>query len=103
MFPSSTLLSLLILAVSTANASPIQRDPAIVTLSIASRISTIGAKTLGDLDRARATALRNAGLSKRNLNGKRAGDPVSATNTAVTYTASIGVGSPATQCMSSTK
>jgi saccharopepsin len=95
MFISSTL-SLLLAIVSAANAKPIQRDSNRFTLSLASKINAIGAQNLADLDRARASALLENLLAKKN--GKKADNPVPVTNAIVTYTASVGVGSPPTQC-----
>ena len=96
MFISSATLSLLLVIVSTANAKPIRRDSNGVTLSLASKINAIGAQNLADLDRSRASALLENLLAKKN--GKRADYPVPVTNAIVTYSASVGVGSPPTQC-----
>src|ERR1700683_5210676 len=99
MFPSSTLLSLLLVAASAVHATPIKRDlNNLQILSFTSKINTIGGKTLAELDRARASALRANALG--NANRKHAADSVFVNNTGVTYTASVGVGSPATQCES---
>jgi pepsin A len=99
MFPSSALLSLLLFVVSGANATPIRRDSNTYTLSLASKINTIAGQTLADIDRARASALLNNVSGKKN--GKRSDKPVFVATTAVSYTASVGVGSPATECESS--
>lgn len=97
MFISSVTLSLLLVIVSGANAKPIRRDSNGVTLSLASKINAIsGAQNLADLDRSRASALLENLSAKKN--GKRADYPVPLTNAIVTYTASVGVGSPPTQC-----
>lgn len=95
MFPSSSLLSLLLLALSTVDASPIQRD-AYPVLAFAARIASVGVETLGDVDRARAATLRATvpGIT----HGKRSGKIIPVSNSGVTYTASVRVGSPATQC-----
>lgn len=96
MFPSSALLSLALLAVSSVSASPIKRDANKFSLAFAARFNATGSQNVAEADRARAAALRKNASSK---NGKRDG-AVSVANTAVTYTASVGVGSPATQCQS---
>src|ERR1700732_742736 len=97
MFPSSTLLSLLFLLLSTTLASPVRRAPNIPVLSLASTINSVPAgKTVADIDRARAAALlKNASAKKI---GKRVDGPVIATDITVSYTASVGVGAPPTQC-----
>ena len=96
MFQSFTLLSLFVL-VSTAFASPVQRASNNRILRLASKINPIQTgKTLPEIDRARvATIVSNASAKK---NGKRADNPVVATDIAVVYTASVGVGNPPTQC-----
>lgn len=100
MFPTSALLSFLLVAVSAVSAvpTPEQRDVSKYTLSFAAKVNATGAHNLAEADRARAAALRSNALARQS--GKRA-NSVSVENTAVTYTASVGVGSPATQCMSS--
>ena len=95
MFPSSAFLSLLLLAVTSVSATPIQRDTKRFSLAFAAKVNGTGSVNIADADRARAASLRANGLAKKN--GKRDGT-VSVTNTAVTYTASVGVGSPPTQC-----
>lgn len=94
MFPSSALLSLLLLAVTSVSSTPIKRDAKKFSLEFAAKVNVTGSANIADADRARAAALRTNALAK---NGKRDGT-VSVTNAAVTYTASVGVGSPATQC-----
>jgi len=94
MFPTSTLLSLLLIAtLSFVSATPIHRSPSKFSLAFATKFSSTGFSNIAEADRARAAALRNNALAK---NGKRDGT-VGVTNTAVAYTASVGVGSPATQ------
>lgn len=97
MFPSSALLSLALAAVSAVSAVPMkeQRDASKFTLAFAANVNATGSSNLAQMDRARAAALRSNALARKN--GKRA-DSVSVKNTAVTYTASVGVGSPATDC-----
>lgn len=93
MFPSSALLSLLLVAISSissVSAGPVQRETGKFTLAFAAKIDTAGFANIADADRARAAALRTNAKSSKS--GKRDGT-VPATNTAVTYTASVGVGS----------
>jgi saccharopepsin len=99
MFLSSALLSLLLLALSTVNATPIIRDGSSSQLfTLASKINPIGATSLAQIDRTRTSRLlANVNASAK---GKRAADPVFAMNAIVSYTASVGVGSPAVQCES---
>ena len=97
MLPSSALLSLLLLAVSAVNATPI--NPASQTLALTSKINPIqGATTIRELDRTRIAALiANANASAK---GKRAVDLVPVSNEFSGFTASVGVGNPPTQCES---
>ncbi|EIW80819.1 acid protease [Coniophora puteana RWD-64-598 SS2] len=89
MFPSKALLSLCLLATAAA-ASPVKRDNK-STLSFATRFKQLDqGKTIAEVDRARAAALQGGAKGKRD-------GTVSVTNAQVTYTASVGVGSPATQ------
>jgi len=92
MFPSTAILSLLLAAVSTA--TPIQRHSNGVTLGFVHKVHALhGSKNLAEIDRARASAfVHNAQGKKATFNGKVVS--VGVTNTAVTYTAKIGVGSP---------
>ncbi|KAF7980823.1 hypothetical protein HWV62_36446 [Athelia sp. TMB] len=92
MFPSSALLSLALVAISSVAASPIQRDTGKFSLAFAAKVNATGSQNIAEHDRARAAALRQNAQSG---NAKRS--TVSVDNTAVTYTASVGVGSPATQ------
>ncbi|EIW77122.1 acid protease [Coniophora puteana RWD-64-598 SS2] len=89
MFPSKALLSLCILA-TAASASPVKRESK-ASLSFATRFKQLDkGQTIADIDRARASSLKASGHAKRD-------GTVSITNAVVTYTASVGVGSPATQ------
>src|SRR5882762_7831632 len=94
MFPSTVILSLLLAAVSSA--TPIQRDASTVTLGFAHQINPLGnnSKTIAEIDRARASKYLDHTF------GQKAGKVVSVgvTNAAVTYTAQVGIGSPATKC-----
>lgn len=98
MFSSSALLSLLLIAASTANATPIERDLGITKLGFATTINDIGNQTIPQLDRARIAAMREHAWAAKH--GKRAGKPVPAHNSIFTYTASVGIGSPVTHCTS---
>jgi len=91
----SSLLSLLLVLVSVANATPVRRDTNNFVLSLASKVNSVGSSTLGNIDRARASALLQNALAKKN--GKPAEKSVGLTDAVVSYTASVGVGSPATQ------
>ncbi|EGO00886.1 hypothetical protein SERLA73DRAFT_159520 [Serpula lacrymans var. lacrymans S7.3] len=91
MFPSSALLSLLLVALSAVSATPVKREAKAATLAFTAKVNASGYANIAEADRARAQSLRQ-GATK----GKRAAS-ISAANTAVTYTASVGVGSPATQ------
>lgn len=93
---SSTFLSLLLIAASATNASPIHRGLGSPILSFASKIGALGNKTLVEIDRARATALiHNAQM---NTSGKRS-EYVPVSNTGVRFTTKVDVGSPPTQCV----
>jgi hypothetical protein len=95
MFPSTALLSLLLAAVSSA--TPIRRDSNKVTLQFAHQVNALcGLQNLAEIDRDRAIALVNNAASQKG--GKVS---VDVTNTAVTYTAQVDIGSPPTQCESS--
>jgi len=91
----STVLSLLLFAVFSADAFPIKHDSNKVKLPFAYKINAIGpGATLAGLDRARAASFIQSAKSKRD------GESFSVTNTYVTYTANVGVGSPPTDCRS---
>ncbi|EIN04506.1 aspartic proteinase [Punctularia strigosozonata HHB-11173 SS5] len=100
MFRSSALLSLLLLAIG-GYATPVVREPSPVKLPFAVRFNngTNGALNIIEADRARINLIKEQGaaLAEKHENvHKRASYSVSVTNEAVTYIASIGVGSPAT-------
>ncbi|EIW77123.1 acid protease [Coniophora puteana RWD-64-598 SS2] len=89
MFPTNALLSLCLIA-SAVVASPMKREPKF-SLSFATRLQKLdNGQTLPDIDRARAASLKATGHRKRD-------GTVSVTNAAISYTASVGVGEPATQ------
>jgi hypothetical protein len=94
MFPSTALLSLLLAVVSSA--TPIRRDSNKVTLHFAHQVNALcGSQNLAEIDRDRAIALVN------NAAGHKAGKvSVDVTNTAVTYTSQVGIGSPPKECES---
>jgi len=98
MFPTKSLLSLLLIAFSfgsSVTATPTPRDPK-VTLAFTRHLNITGFANIAEADRARAKVLKAQGLGRVNGQTKRAASSFSVTNTAVTYTANIGVGSPAT-------
>lgn len=93
MFPSKVFLSILFVVLSSADASPLRPDAGKATLSFAARVNARGAVNIAAADRARAQAMKQAGSM-----GKRSGrSSFSITNAVVTYTAQVGVGSPATE------
>lgn len=93
MFPSKAFLSILFVVWSSADASPLRPDAGKATLSFAARLNARGAINVAAVDRARAQAMKQAGSM-----GKRSGkSSFSITNAVVTYTAQVGVGSPATE------
>lgn len=104
MFPASSLLSLLVVAISlgSVSAAPnpnLARDTPTVSLAFRTNVNVTGFTNIVAADQARAAALRANAVSRANARalGKRASS-FDVTNTAVTYTASVGVGSPATDC-----
>ena len=102
MFSSSTFLSFLALALSatTTNATPIQqRGQSLGILGIAAKINASGFKNLADIDRARLAAMIAQGQGEiSGTHAKRADGTVVATDSGVSYTANVGVGSPPTYC-----
>ncbi|TFK51248.1 aspartic proteinase [Heliocybe sulcata] len=94
MFRFTALLSLLVLAISTS-ATPIVVDTPKISLGFATKFNhTGGAVKIVEADRARIAHLKS--LAHSNSTEKRASYSFSITNAAVTYTTSVGVGSPAT-------
>ncbi|KAG1865900.1 aspartic peptidase domain-containing protein [Suillus subalutaceus] len=92
-FPSKVFLSILFVVLSSADASPLRPDAGKATLSFAARVNARGVVNIAAADRARAQAMKQAGSM-----GERAGrSSFSITNAVVTYTAQVGVGSPATE------
>ncbi|KAG0695483.1 acid protease [Suillus ampliporus] len=94
MFPFKSLLSILFIALSVVDASPLRRDASMATLRFAARVNARDSTlNIAAADRARAQTMVHAGSTS-----KRAGSSsVSITNSVVDYTAQVGVGSPATE------
>ncbi|KAG2038807.1 acid protease [Suillus americanus] len=92
MFPSNALLSILLMALSVVDASPLRRE-AVPTLAFTARMNARANNVkIVDADRARVKAMQDPSISKR------AGSSSFSIASAVTsYTAQVGVGSPATQ------
>jgi saccharopepsin len=86
-------LSLLLVVLSTVGASPLSHDTPNRTLRISAKMNSMGAANIAAADKARAQAIKQAGQK-----GKRDGTSSFITNTFVSYTAQVGVGSPATEC-----
>ncbi|EIN04215.1 family A1 protease [Punctularia strigosozonata HHB-11173 SS5] len=100
MFRSSALLSLLLLAIG-GYTTPVVREPSPVKLPFAVRFNngTNGVLNVVEADRARINLIKEKGAALAEKHGnthKRTSYSISVTNTAVTYVASVGVGSPAT-------
>ncbi|KAG8221352.1 acid protease [Butyriboletus roseoflavus] len=88
MFPSKTLLPLILIALSAVDASPLSRGSGKTTLSFATEINGRGTLNIVEKDRARAQAMKQAAhLGKRSPS-------LPITNSGVTYTAEVGVGNP---------
>lgn len=99
MFPTASLLTTLLLALSIA-ATPVEVRTPHVTLPFAKRVNTSGgAIKLVEHDQARATALKERGAAIQNGKLDRRATSIAVTNEAVSYIAAVGVGSPATTCM----
>ncbi|KIM81111.1 hypothetical protein PILCRDRAFT_821935 [Piloderma croceum F 1598] len=100
MSPTRSLLSLLLIAVSlgsSVTASPTPRDSkATLAFARSFNLSGTGFQNIADADRARAQALISSARVKGGQN-KRAVSSILVTNTAVTYTANVGVGTPPTE------
>lgn len=92
---SKLFRSILLLALSiAANGAAVQKAP--VKLSIARQFNTTGAQHILQHDQARARHLKTRAAAESFAS--TVNEPV--TNQAVIYTASVGVGSPATLCES---
>ena len=93
----ATLLTTVLLALAVA-ADPIFVKRSLVTLPISRRINVTNLSVL-EHDQLRAKALRATGEARAaGTLSNRAVISSQAENQAVSYVASIGVGSPATQC-----
>jgi hypothetical protein len=98
MFPTASLTAFLFLALSVA-ANPIVVRKAPVSLSFARHLNITGAHDVVQKDQARAKNLVSIGKAKES--GTLSADAVvsvGVTNVGVVYQASVGVGSPATDC-----
>lgn len=93
------LLPIVALAVATVVAKPVVIRDSPISLAVARRFNATAAPNILKADQARAKALKQQAQGKHtSLKAAQAALPV--TNGAVTYTASVGVGEPATQCTS---
>lgn len=89
MFLSKALFLLFFLAgISSVYASPFRGR---ITLGVAAKVKARGIINIAEADRARAKALREGRLNKRDA-------IVGITNSQTIYTAKVGVGSPPTEC-----
>jgi cathepsin E len=97
----ASLLTTVLLALAVA-ADPIPVKKSLVTLPISRRINMMNGVRILEHDQLRAKALMDKGQGE--ARAVAAGAPLSkhvssqAENQAISYVASIGVGSPATQC-----
>ena len=98
MFPAASLTAFLFLAVSVA-ANPIVVRKAPVSLPFARHLNITGAQDVVLKDQARAKNLVSASKAKESstLSPDAVGS-VGVTNVGVVYQASVGVGSPPTDC-----
>ena len=95
MLSSSIFLALSLGLLASATPVDVKRDSKI-TLSFAAKVNATGIRNLAAADRARAAAHfhgKHPGNSARDVDMD-----VDVLNTGVTYTASVGVGSPPTYC-----
>lgn len=99
MFPTSSLLAALVLALAVS-ANPIVVRDNLIRLPFAKKINVTTEGHILKNDQARAAALRARGLAR--AQGKQlekdAVTGITVQNQAVSYVASVGVGSPATTC-----
>ncbi|KZP19634.1 acid protease [Athelia psychrophila] len=103
-FLTKSLLFLSVLATSApclVSAAPFQRSPATVetsrtTLSFVTKVNASGHSNIAETDRARVAFMLSGLDSTSNLHSKRTFSS-SALNGGVTYTTSIGIGTPPTQ------
>lgn len=93
MFSSKVLLSIVLIALSTVDASPLRREAA-PTLSFTARMNARASNlNIAAIDMARAQAMLHASTTSK----RASSSSFSITNAVVCYTAQVGVGSPATQ------
>jgi|SRR6266404_4699353 len=98
MFPTASLTAFLCLAFSVTATPIVVREPP-VSLSFARYLNITGAHDLVHKDQARAKKLVSISQDKETGTlSPGAVVSVGVTNTAVVYEASVGVGSPATNC-----
>jgi hypothetical protein len=101
MLQNVLLFTLLAVGVSVSDGKaipPTTRSSAPPSIPFSARFKFDRTTRIIDADRARVTALKNHAASVKGTNAKRAGAfSVNVTNNAVTYLASVGVGSPPTQ------
>ena len=96
MFPSKALLSLILITLTAVDASPLSRGTGKATLGFATKINKRGTLNIVQQDRARAQAMKQATATSQ-LRKRSASFDI--TNTGLTYTAEVGIGSPPTNCM----
>lgn len=91
---TSFLFTLLLSLGVVANPVVVDRSP--VTLSLTRIINSTGVYNLLQRDQARAQVLKNRAFGRGSTPAAVVNEPV--TNNVVSYVASVGVGSPATNC-----
>lgn len=95
MFPSKTLFSLILIALSAVDASPLNRRSGKATLGFATTIKERGVLSIVEKDRARAQAMQQSA----SLGKVKRSPTFPITNNQVAYTAQVNIGSPPTSCM----
>ncbi|KAF8448673.1 aspartic peptidase domain-containing protein [Boletus edulis BED1] len=90
-FPTMTLLSSLLLSLGFVHASPLSRDTGKASLTISTKINTVGASQLVEKERARIQSLKYASHDNSSGSGS-----FNASNKVIFYTAEVGVGTPPT-------
>ena len=91
MFSPKAFLSLILVNLAVADSGPVSRSTGKATLSFSQKIIENDKVSIAEKDRARAQALKNAVCERSSS--------FNVTNAVVTYTAQVGVGSLATDCM----
>ncbi|KAG2356697.1 aspartic peptidase domain-containing protein, partial [Suillus spraguei] len=93
MFPSKIFLSIVLVLLSTVNASP-QRRETVLTLSFTTRMNVrANDLNIAAADRARAQAMLDASTT----NKRASSSSFSIADAVMCYTTQVGIGSPATQ------